>query len=61
MGSSKIFSTPRERKKATAFMCFLQDSAENFKKHRTINIPEEKKEGGWRGVFLVVFFPSGSI
>lgn len=57
MGSSRIFSTPRERKKATAFTCFLQDSAENFRKHFTINIPEEKKEGGWRGGVFCGFFP----
>lgn len=55
MGSSRTFSTPRERKKAAAFMCFLQDSAENFRKHFPINIPEEKKkEVG--GVFFCWLF-----
>lgn len=56
MGSSRTFSTPRERKKATAFMYFLQDSIEEFRKHFAINIPEEKKRQleGW---FLLFFFP----
>lgn len=56
MGSSRTFSTPRERKKATAFMCFLQDSIEEFRKHFAINIPEEKKRQleGW---FLLFFLP----
>lgn len=56
MGSSRIFSTPRERKKATALTCFPQDSAENFRKYFTINISEENKKEV-AGVVFCGFFP----
>lgn len=55
MGSSRIFSTPRERKKAIAFMCFLQYRTKNFRKHLAINIPEEKKKDVGGMVFCWLF------
>lgn len=61
MGSSRTFSTPRERKKATAFMCFLQDSAEKFRKHFEISIPEEINKEVEGIFFFWLFFPSGNM